>query len=80
MLNEVETEYDKEFDANGNSIDQTNIMVETGVKFRFNVGHTPLGLLKKVTDFWGVRAGIRYIDYKSIDPLSFVVEIGAGSF
>ncbi len=56
---------------------------ETGLKFRANIGHTPLGFLSKLgTDFWGFRAGLQYVGAGpwSFDDIGYVFEIGAGSF
>ena len=55
-------------------------MTETGVKFRFNIAHSPVSFLSKLTDFWGVRFGIRYIGYKNFNQLGYAIEIGAGTF
>jgi hypothetical protein len=53
---------------------------EAGLKFRFSIAHTPVGFLSKTTDFWGLRAGIRYRGYKSFSDFGYVIEIGAGTF
>ena len=51
---------------------------ETGVKFRGNLAHTPLKFMTFLTDFWGLRAGLKYLGFAAVDDLSFVVEVGAG--
>lgn len=51
---------------------------ETGVKFRGNLAHTPLKFMSFLTDFWGMRAGLKYLGFAAVDDLSFVVEVGAG--
>jgi hypothetical protein len=51
---------------------------ETGVKFRGNLAHTPLKFMTFLTDFWGVRAGIKYLGFAAVDDLAFVVEVGSG--
>ena len=32
---------------------------EIGMKFRVNMVHTPAKFLAKLTDFWGVRTGVK---------------------
>lgn len=51
---------------------------ETGVKLRGNLAHTPLKFMTFLTDFWGLRAGLKYLGFAAVDELSFVVEVGAG--
>ncbi len=58
----------------------TDFLFETGLKFRTQVGQSPLKFLTFITDFWGVRVGIKNYGFFDIDRLSYVVEIGAGSF
>jgi len=57
-----------------------NFVLETGVKFRANLVNTPLEYLTKLTDFWGLRLGIKNTGFVNIDKLSYVIEIGAGSW
>lgn len=57
-----------------------NFVLETGVKLRANLGNTPLRFLTKLTDFWGLRLGIKNTGFINIDKLTYVVEIGAGSW
>ena len=59
---------------------KTYFATEAGLKFRFNVQHSPLKFLNALTDFWGFRGGIKYLGYGSFHDLGYVVEIGAGSF
>ena len=58
----------------------TYFATEAGLKFRFSIAHSPVGFLSKLTDFWGLRAGIRYRGYKHFSDLGYVIEIGAGTF
>jgi len=51
---------------------------ETGVKFRGNLAHTPLKFMTFLTDFWGLRVGLKYLGFAAVDELAFVVEVGAG--
>lgn len=61
----------------------TFFMVETGVKFRANIGHTAFRFLKTLgTDFWGARIGLKYAGYNAwdINSIGFAFEIGAGTW
>jgi hypothetical protein len=53
---------------------------ETGIKYRININETPLKVLHHLTDYWGVRLGLKTRGFPSVDRLGFVFEIGAGSF
>jgi len=54
-------------------------LIETGIKFRFNVSHSFLRPLRKIgTEFWGIRFGVRNFGFPNINRLAFVVEVGAG--
>jgi hypothetical protein len=68
-----------EIDKDGTS-SETYFASEMGLKFRFNIAHTLLSFASKMTDFWGLRAGIRYRSYKSFNDFGYVIEIGAGTF
>lgn len=59
---------------------KTDFVLETGVKLRAQLGHSPLKFLTFFTDFWGFRAGIKNYGFFDIDELTYVLEIGAGSF
>jgi len=59
---------------------RTDFVLETGLKFRAQIGHSPLKFLTFFTDFWGVRAGIKNYGFFDIDRLTYVLEFGAGSF
>jgi hypothetical protein len=57
----------------------TDMMTETGVKFRLNMSHTPLSFLSKLgTDFWGVRVGVKNKGIFNWDAMGYAIEIGAG--
>ena len=71
-----------EWDKNEEGRD-TWFVMETGVKFRANIGHSPLKFLTKLgTDFWGARIGIKYSGYNPWDfnSVGIALEIGAGSW
>jgi hypothetical protein len=54
-------------------------VMETGIKFRANIAHSGVKFLP-FTDFWGVRLGIKNRGFWDVDRLTYVIEIGAGSF
>jgi len=57
----------------------TDMMTETGVKFRLNMSHTPLKFLSKLgTSFWGVRVGVKNKGIFNWESLGYAVEVGAG--
>ncbi len=57
---------------------ETNFVLETGIKFRFNVRFSPFKFLATLTDFWGLRVGIRNVGAFEINKLVYVLELGAG--
>ncbi|PID78537.1 hypothetical protein CSB20_14690, partial [bacterium DOLZORAL124_64_63] len=57
----------------------TDVMTETGVKFRLNLNHTPLRFLSHLgTDFWGLRFGIKNEGVLNWNGIGYVFEVGAG--
>jgi hypothetical protein len=54
-------------------------VMETGLKFRANIAHSSLRFLP-FTDFWGVRVGVKNWGFWAIDRMTYVLELGAGSF
>ncbi len=52
-----------------------NLVVEMGVKFRFRIANKAVSWM---TDFWGLRAGIKNLGAWDVDHLTYVIEIGAG--
>ena len=66
--------------TNGELTSETDFVFETGIKMRVNVSHSPFKFLTKVTDFWGVRAGIKNNGFFDIDRLRYVFEVGAGTW
>jgi hypothetical protein len=74
-----------EWDDVRNASDSTSSEVayfvgELGMKFRVNMVHTPAKFLAKITDFWGVRTGVKATGGFDIKQLSYVIEVGAGTF
>ncbi len=59
---------------------ETNFVFETGIKLRFNLYYSPLKFLTKITDFWGIRIGIRNVGAFDIKRLVYVIEFGAGTW
>jgi hypothetical protein len=59
------------------TVKEWNFVLETGLKFRANLGHTPLKFLP-FTHFWGARVGIKNYGFFQIDKLTYVLEFGAG--
>jgi len=55
-------------------------VVEQGVKFRVNMVHSPLKFLAKVTDFWGLRIGLKARGLFPVSDWNYVFEFGAGTF
>lgn len=72
-------EHDVEDDAAnpGQTVSRWDFVLETGLKFRANLGHSPLKFLP-FTDFWGARLGIKNYGFFDIDRLTYVIEFGAG--
>ncbi len=68
----------KTVDDIGNIERKTDFVMETGLKFRANVIFSPLKFLSFITDFWGVRIGIKNKGFPLIKNLGYVFEIGAG--
>jgi hypothetical protein len=60
--------------------DRVDFVLETGLKFRAQIGHSPVKFLSFLTDFWGLRIGIKNYGFFDIDRLTYVLEVGAGSF
>ena len=55
-------------------------MLETGVKFRVQLGSSPLSFLTFLTDFWGLRLGVLNKGFFDIDRFTYVIEFGAGAW
>ena len=57
---------------------RTDFVYETGIKLRGNVTYSPLKFLGVLTNFWGIRLGVKARGFMKIDDLSYVFEVGAG--
>jgi len=55
-----------------------HFVLETGIKFRANLKFSPLKFLSFLTEFWGLRLGIKNKGFPDINSLHYVIEIGAG--
>jgi hypothetical protein len=67
-------------DASGANVASWDFVFETGLKFRVNINETPLKALSFFTDYWGLRMGIRNRGFFDVHNLTYVLELGAGSF
>lgn len=71
----------KEPDPSGKMTDRKiDFVLETGIKFRVNITKAPppLNFLGSLTDYWGLRAGVKNTGGFDIERLTYVVEVGAG--
>ena len=73
-------EKDATVDSLGVKTSEWDFVFETGLKFRVNMQHSPLKFLSVLTPYWGLRAGIKNRGFFDINRLTYVFEIGAGSF
>jgi hypothetical protein len=55
-----------------------DFVMETGIKFRVNITKSPLKFLSFLTEFMGLRAGIKNTGFFDISKLTYVFEFGAG--
>jgi hypothetical protein len=55
-------------------------IAESGIKFRARIRGTPLDFLAVLTDFWGLRVGLRTAGFFPVTRLGYVIEVGAGAF
>ncbi|MFZ1322651.1 MAG: hypothetical protein WAT71_13925 [Ignavibacteria bacterium] len=56
----------------------TYFVMELGVKLRANVKYTPLKFLGFISDFWGIRMGIKNKGFSNISDINYIFEVGAG--
>lgn len=59
---------------------RADFVFDMGLKFRTQIGQSPLKFLSFITDFWGLRMGIKNYGFFDIDRFTYVLEVGAGSF
>ncbi len=53
-------------------------VIETGIKLRANVKFSPLKFLSFLTDYWGIRLGVKNKGFPDINNLQYNIELGAG--
>jgi hypothetical protein len=76
-------EWDKEQAPEGSEkklTTTTEFVLETGIKFRVNLTHSPFKFITAVTDFWGARFGVKNNGFFDINKLRYVIEFGAGTW
>jgi hypothetical protein len=59
---------------------RSDFILETGIRFRANLAHSPFSFLSFLTDFWGVRAGVKNYGFFDVDRLTYVLEVGSGTW
>jgi len=57
---------------------KTDFVFETGIKLRSTIKPTFLSFLSPITDFWGIRIGMKNKGFWDVKNLSYIFEIGAG--
>jgi hypothetical protein len=55
-------------------------VAESGIRFRARIKGTPLNFLSALTDFWGLRVGVRSVGLFRFSQIGYLVELGAGAF
>jgi hypothetical protein len=73
-------EWDVEDSPTGGTTTNSDVVLETGLKFRSSLAHTPFRFMTKVADFWGLRFGVKGNGFFDIDTLRYVIELGAGTW
>ena len=74
-------EWNKEDDPSGTGeTTDRDPVIETGLKFRASLTHTPVKFLTKLADFWGLRFGMKTNGFFDIDTLRYAIEVGAGTW
>jgi len=67
------------YETQGTKDSDTEFVLESGIKFRANLAHSPMKFLTYLgTDFWGLRIGIQNVGAWKIENMGYVVELGAG--
>jgi hypothetical protein len=73
-------EWDKYDVEGGGTRTRRDFVLETGIRFRANLAHSPFRFMTFLTDFWGIRAGVKNYGFFDIDRLTYVLEIGSGTW
>jgi len=66
--------------APGTTRTKAFFVLETGLKFRVNLGTSGIKPLLWLTEFWGLSFGIRNKGFPNISNFSYVIQFGAGVF
>lgn len=69
-----------EVDKGDGGAKHTYFAAETGFKFRASVEHSALRFMRPITDFWGLRIGLKYRNAFPVHDTSLVFELGAGTW
>lgn len=56
----------------------TYFVMELGVKLRANLRYSPLKFLGFISDFWGIRLGMKNKGFSKISDINYIFEVGAG--
>ena len=73
-------QYDVKSDGKWSKRTRSDFVLETGIRFRANLAHSPFGFLSFLTDFWGLRVGLKNYGFFDINRLTYVLEIGSGTW
>ena len=55
-----------------------DFVMEVGIRIRANVKFSPLKFLSIISDFWGIRIGVKNKGFMKIKDLNYVFEFGMG--
>lgn len=74
-------EWDEYDLPNGEGTDRrTDFVLESGIKFRASLSHSPFKFMTKLTDFWGIRFGAKTKGFFDVERITYVVEFGGGTW
>ena len=59
---------------------KADFVLESGIKFRALLSHTPLKFMTKLTDFWGIRFGVKNKGFFDVKNITYVIEFGGGTW
>lgn len=77
----LEINYEDIPGTEGETTRETKFASEIGMKLRLNISHTPFKFMTRLTDFWGMRFGIKYYgEVTDFEKIGFLFEIGAGTW
>ena len=73
-------EWNTEVDTAGVRTTDVGFVFETGLKFRVNLAMSPLKFMSVLTDYWGLRLGVKNTGFWDVNRITYVLEFGAGAF